>query len=84
MSVYTSSEFNQHISRAQREALNAPVFVTTRGEPSHVLLSHKAYHQLTSEAPKTLAGWFMRADAEAAAAELEIAPRTVSARETGF
>lgn len=49
MRVVTSREFNQDVSRAKRFARDAPVFVTDRGRPTHVLLSIDAYRQLSGE-----------------------------------
>jgi prevent-host-death family protein len=48
MTHFTSREFNQSISRAKKDALGGPVFVTDRGKPSHVLLSYDEYQRLTS------------------------------------
>lgn len=42
----TSRQFNQDASRAKREALSGPVFVTDRGRPTHVLLSVAEYDRL--------------------------------------
>lgn len=49
MRVVTSREFNQDVSKAKRFARDAPVFVTDRGRPTHVLLSIDAYRQLSGE-----------------------------------
>lgn len=48
--TFSAREFDRNTSRARRLALDAPVFVTTRGTPSHVLLSIEQYRQLS--APK--------------------------------
>ncbi|MCP4294873.1 MAG: type II toxin-antitoxin system Phd/YefM family antitoxin [Proteobacteria bacterium] len=48
-SFMSSREFNQDLARAKREAETAPVFVTDRGKPSHVLLSVDAYNHLTGQ-----------------------------------
>ena len=45
-SIITSREFNQDVSKAKREALNGPVFITDRGEPSHVLLSIETWQKM--------------------------------------
>lgn len=42
----TSREFNQRVGQAQRAADTAPVFITNRGKPAYVLLSHAQYQQL--------------------------------------
>ena len=39
MPAMTSREFNQNTSRAKKVAKGGPVFITDRGQPSHVLLS---------------------------------------------
>jgi PHD/YefM family antitoxin component YafN of YafNO toxin-antitoxin module len=49
MSTLTSREFNQDVSRAKRDALIEPVFVTDRGRPTHVLLSFEAFRALTRD-----------------------------------
>ena len=45
--MMTSREFNQDTSGAKKAAVNGPVIITDRGEPSHVLLSIKEYQRLT-------------------------------------
>lgn len=45
-SYFTSREFNQDTARAKRAAAEGPVFITDRGEPSHVLLSIEEYRRL--------------------------------------
>jgi prevent-host-death family protein len=49
----SSREFNQDTARAKRAAQKGPVFITTRGEPSHVLMSIKEYRRL-KDRPMTL------------------------------
>lgn len=49
MRVVTSREFNQDVSKAKRFARDAPLFVTDRGRPTHVLLSIEAFRQLSGE-----------------------------------
>ena len=44
----TSRQFNQDVSKAKREALNGPVFITDRGQFSHVLLTMESYQKLTN------------------------------------
>ncbi|MEO6361108.1 MAG: type II toxin-antitoxin system Phd/YefM family antitoxin [Sphingomicrobium sp.] len=41
-----SREFNQDVSQAKRFAVSEPVFVTDRGNPTHVLMSMDAYRRL--------------------------------------
>lgn len=49
MTRFTSREFNQSLSLAKKEALDGPVFVTDRGEPSHVLLSYSEYRRIVAD-----------------------------------
>ncbi|WP_438752594.1 type II toxin-antitoxin system Phd/YefM family antitoxin [Pararhizobium sp. O133] len=48
MTTMSSREFNQETGRAKKAAEIEPVFITDRGEPSHVLLSIEEYRKLTS------------------------------------
>jgi prevent-host-death family protein len=43
----TSREFNQDVSQAKRAARLAPVWITDRGTPTHVLLSIEAFERLS-------------------------------------
>ncbi|WP_296144698.1 type II toxin-antitoxin system Phd/YefM family antitoxin [uncultured Corynebacterium sp.] len=45
--LMSAREFNQGLSQAKRVALEAPVVITDRGEPSHVLMSYREYEKLT-------------------------------------
>ena len=47
VTTLSSREFNQDTSRAKRAAKKGPVFITDRGQPSHVLLSINEYRRLT-------------------------------------
>lgn len=47
MKVMTSREFNQDVSQAKRAARLAPVWITDRGTPTHVLLSIEAFERLS-------------------------------------
>ncbi|TWG87007.1 prevent-host-death family protein [Cupriavidus gilardii J11] len=47
LTTMTSREFNQHAGEAKKAALAGPVFITDRGQPSHVLLSIAEYRKLT-------------------------------------
>lgn len=51
----SSREFNQDASGAKRAAQRGPVFITDRGEPSHVLLSIEDYRKLASKQPNIVA-----------------------------
>ena len=42
----SSREFNQNTAGAKRAARRGPVFITDRGEPSHVLLTKEEYDRL--------------------------------------
>ena len=46
MTTMTSRDFNQNSSAAKRAALDGPVFITDRGQISHVLLSYEDYSSL--------------------------------------
>ena len=45
----SSREFNQGTGAAKVAALGGPVYVTDRGQPSHVLLSYDHYRQIVKE-----------------------------------
>lgn len=45
----SSREFNQDAGGAKRAARVAPVFITDRGRPTHVLLSIEDYRRLSGE-----------------------------------
>ena len=47
--IVTSREFNQDVSRAKREAMKGPVFITDRGRTAHVLLNVKDYQKITDK-----------------------------------
>lgn len=49
ITTFTSREFNQDVTKAKREALKGPVFVTDRGKTAHVLLSIEDYRRLTRQ-----------------------------------
>ena len=73
MSVnFSSREFNQDVSRAKKAALQAPVFITDRGRPSHVLLSIEEYQRLTHTLPTIVELLAMHAD-------IEFEPQTITA-----
>ncbi len=46
MTTISSRDFNQHISHAKKAAQQGAVFITDRGNPSHVLLSFADYQKL--------------------------------------
>jgi len=43
----SSREFNQDVSKAKRNTEKGPVYITDRGQVSHVLLTIEAYQKLT-------------------------------------
>ena len=49
MKVITSRDFNQDVSSAKRAARIAPVCVTDRGKPTHVLRSSEDWRRLSGE-----------------------------------
>ena len=49
MTTITSRYFNQHTSKVQKAAERAPVIITRRGEPSHVLMSIADFRRLAGE-----------------------------------
>ncbi len=46
--MLSSREFNQDTGKAKRAAKQGPVFITDRGQTSHVLLSIDDYRKLAS------------------------------------
>ena len=46
MQTYTSHEFNQHASEAQKAAHAAPVLITSQGKPDLVLIYGKKENAL--------------------------------------
>ena len=49
MRTISAREFNQNLSSAKKDALEHPVVITDRGEPTHVLMSYAEYEKLTGE-----------------------------------
>ena len=47
VTIVSSREFNQDVSRIKRVANDGPVIITDRGRPAHVLLSIEEYRKLT-------------------------------------
>ena len=43
----TGRQFNQDTSGAKRAAADGPVFITDRGEPSHVLMTMEDYRNVS-------------------------------------
>ena len=74
MSTMTSREFNQDTGRAKREAETAPVIITDRGQPSHVLMSFEEYTRLNA---KGMSIWDALAVPGYEDIELDIPPRRI-------
>lgn len=47
----TSREFNQDTARSKRAAAAGPIFVTTRGKVSHVLMTKQEFDRLRNNSP---------------------------------
>lgn len=47
---FSSRQFNQDSSGAKKAANDGPVFITDRGNPSHVLITMDTYIELTGKA----------------------------------
>lgn len=77
--IITSREFNQDVGGAKRAAADGPVFITDRGQTSHVLLSIESYQQITGQT-RSIAealGMAEGADIEFEPARLDDLPRAV-------
>lgn len=46
MTTISAREFNKDVSAAKRAAAHSPVFITDRGQTSHVLLTAEEYQHL--------------------------------------
>ncbi len=64
ITTVTSREFNQDVSKAKRDALKGPVFITDRGRTAHVLLSIETYQKI-SDKEKTIVELLAMPDATA-------------------
>lgn len=51
ITTLSSREFNQDTGKAKKAAHEGPVFITDRGEPSHVLLTVDDYRRLIGGGP---------------------------------
>lgn len=49
ITTISSRDFNQDVSKAKRDALKGPVFITDRGHPAHVLLSIEEYQKISDK-----------------------------------
>jgi prevent-host-death family protein len=52
----SAREFNEDVSAAKRAAVHAPVIITDRGRPSHVLLSIADYRRLLAD-ERSIVDW---------------------------
>ena len=50
----TSREFNQDTGGAKKAAQAGPVYITDRGQPSHVLLTFADYRRLAANQPSII------------------------------
>lgn len=77
-------EFKKDLGKAIRKSLFAPVIVTDRGKPKHLLLNYDNYLKLThnQSKPKTLFDWFASADEAVAEIDLEIPKSSKTQRHT--
>ena len=69
ITVMTSRAFNQQVSKAKRDSVKGPVFITDRGRPAHVLLSIEDYHRI-AEKGASIVDWL----AMPGAADVEFEP----------
>ena len=77
MPTMSAREFNRDVSVAKRAALEQPVVITDRGEPSHVLLSIDEYRRLSGSGEDWAAAIQMPDDIDFEPPRVEIAPRSV-------
>jgi prevent-host-death family protein len=56
MAEVSAREFNKDVSAAKRAAAKAPVIITDRGRPSHVLLSISDYRRLLAD-ERSIVDW---------------------------
>jgi len=74
MAEVSAREFNKDVSAAKRAAAKAPVIITDRGRPSHVLLSFSDYRRLLAD-ERSIVDWLSvddGVDLETGRLELEL------------
>ncbi len=74
MAEVSAREFNKDVSAAKRAAVQAPVIITDRGRPSHVLLSIADYRRLLAD-ERSIVDWLSVDDSvglEAGRLDLEL------------
>ena len=49
ITTVSSREFNQDVSKVKRATADGPVYITDRGQPSHVLLTIEDYQKITDQ-----------------------------------
>ena len=54
ITTVSSREFNQDVSRAKRASLIGPVFITDRGRPAHVLMTHDDFRRMACREPSLI------------------------------
>lgn len=72
MQIYSSREFNQRTSQAQKAAHTAPVLITHRGKPDLVLISHAEYLRLSGKTPTMLQALTPPPELAAAMSDIEM------------
>lgn len=75
--LMSAREFNQGLSRAKRVALETPVVITDRGEPSHVLMSFSEYEKLTRSPESFVERLLMEDPVELEVGDVELRLRPV-------
>lgn len=61
MAEVSARQFNKDVSAAKRAAEKGPVIITSRGQPSHVLLSIGEYRRLTAN-ERSVVDWLSSDD----------------------
>lgn len=82
--TFTSREFNQNTSQAKQAAKIAPVIITDRGQPAHVLMTYEHYQEIRTGSDKNIGELLSMEGAEDFNLESEIPKRTDLARAAEF
>lgn len=75
VSTVSSRNFTRDVAAAKQAAADGPVFITDRGQPTHVLLTLQAYERLTGLANSPTLLEAFDALPEAPDIELPVPPR---------
>jgi PHD/YefM family antitoxin component YafN of YafNO toxin-antitoxin module len=75
ITTLSSRDFNQKVGQAKKAAEEGPVFITDRGEQTHVLLNVEEYRKITGDGQTLLEMLWDPAVAELA--DLEIPEREI-------